>query len=237
MAIDPIPASMALPIKVALVFENTEDPHCGLTGLAAALQRQANEHAGPAWGLPPIEVYPSARVSPGHWGLVLLDDADQADALGYHEVTDVGLPLGRVFVRPTIAVGDKVPVTASHELLEMLIDPGCQLGAQDGDGSFTALEIADPVQEDSYAIDGVPVSDFVYPAWFQSFRAAGATRFSHLGTVDRPFQLAPGGYVSVFQWGRWTQIFGSAEAQAKFDLTRKQRAARRVRRVAEPAVT
>jgi hypothetical protein len=223
------------PIKVALLFECKTDPRCGLTGLAAALTRQVNEHLGPAWGLPPVEVYPSARPVAGHWVLALLDDADQADALGYHDVTSDGLPVGKVFVAPTLADGQKVPVTASHELIEMLIDPACNLAAQADDGRFYAFEVADAVQDNSYAIDGVPVSDFVYPAWFESFRAPGSTRFSHLGTVDRPFELAPGGYISIFRSGAWTQIFGDEAAMARFSLAKKRRAARRATRPQPPA--
>lgn len=221
---------MTTPIKIALVFENTADPKCGPTGLANALTRQANEHLGAAWGLPPVEVYPSAKPVAGHWALVLFDDADQADALGYHDLTADGLPVGKVFVKDTVAAGEKVSVTASHELMEMLIDPGCQLCAEGSPGLFYALEVADAVQENSYAIDGVPVSDFVHPAWFESFRSPGSARFSHLGTITRPFELAHGGYISYFRDGIWDQVFGSPAAREKFDPKRKRRAARRAGR-------
>ncbi len=215
------------PIKIALVFESKTNPKLGLTGLAAALTRQANEHLGSAWGLPPVQVYPAAGIPAGHWGLVLLDDSDQANALGYHDLTPSGFPIGKVFVKPTLADGEKVGVTASHELMEMLCDPDLNLAAQADNGDFYAMEVADPVQEQEYAIDGIPVSNFVYPTWFESFRTAGSVRFDHLKTVTRPFQLMPGGYISIFRAGRWKQIFGSTAARAKFNPKRKKRALRR----------
>jgi hypothetical protein len=33
----------------------------------------------------------------GSWWLVMLDDSDQAGALGYHDLTSDGLPLGNIF--------------------------------------------------------------------------------------------------------------------------------------------
>ena len=53
-----------------------------------------------------------------------------------------------VFVKTTIAAGQKVSVTASHELLEMMIDPGAQLWAQNTDGKFYAYEMCDAVEDE-----------------------------------------------------------------------------------------
>jgi hypothetical protein len=226
-------AGSATPIRVAVVNEATTPAGVDLAALVAALQTQVNTDAGPAWGLSPVTVTLEAAIPAGAWGLVLLDDADQADALGYHTVSDDGLPIGKVFVRTTLGDGGQVSVTTSHELLEMLVDPGVQLCAEDNQGHVYGLEVCDAVEAQTYVVGGVNVSDFLYPAWFESFHPAGSTKFNHLGNVQEPFQLTAGGYVSYARVGGFSQQFGSMEAQAKFNPARKHRAVRRGKPVGE----
>ncbi len=57
----------------------------------------------------------------------------------------------------------------SHEILEMLVDPGTNRSVF-VDGVGRMVEVADPVEWYGYRLDGVYVSDFVLPTWF-----AGAT--------------------------------------------------------------
>jgi len=59
--------------------------------------------------------------------MAFLDSADVQNALGYHDLTPDGLPLSKVFVQTTVQAGQKVSVTASHELAEMLVDPAINL--------------------------------------------------------------------------------------------------------------
>jgi hypothetical protein len=178
----------------------------------------------------------------GRWGMLFLDDADEPHALGYHDLTHEGLPLSKVFVR---ARPDKVSVTASHELAEMLVDPGIQMGAFGTDGrTWYAYEVADAVEgEEAKLRDflntpmsnlegeksklhqdilNTPMSNFVYPAWFEGFRAPYSTRFDHLGKCKRPFELLPSGYMPVFQNGKWTAKFGS-QAEEGFNRTHHPR--------------
>src|SRR5260370_23018588 len=100
-------------------------------GLMAALDKYVKVHFAPIWGAPAkiIDARNEPRIPSGSWGMLFLDDADEPDALGYHDLTSEGLPLCKVFVRTTVADGHKVSVTAAHELAEMLVDPGIQLGA------------------------------------------------------------------------------------------------------------
>ena len=64
-------------------------------------------------------------------------------------------------------------VTLSHELLEMLADPWINWCAQGDDGKIYALEVCDAVEADrmGYEIDGVLVSDFITPSWFEPTHA------------------------------------------------------------------
>src|SRR5262249_55064263 len=109
------------------------------------------------------------------WWIAVLDDSDVADALGYHDVTKAGLPVGKVFAKTDLQAGSSVSATLSHELCEMHGDPDINLIAFVETGPHAgmyAYETADPVEADDLGlrIDGVLLSDFVYPSYFESFR-------------------------------------------------------------------
>jgi hypothetical protein len=178
-----------------------------------ALQVQATRDFAPAWGIDArLRFVPKGdtRSWTGRWNLLLLDTSDEADALGYHDLTPEGLALGKVFCKTAAAGGDSVSATASHELLEMLLDPYLNLTALDTErGYFVAYEASDAVEADDlgYEIDGVLVSDFVTPAFFDPQAAHRPdAEFSYMRSVTRPFELAEGGYEMVFAPGRgWLQ--------------------------------
>lgn len=187
-----------------------------LTKLVAALAKQLQRDFVPIWGYP-AKLYVAKKAKAGEWQVVFLDDADEADALGYHDLTKNGQPVSKVFVKTTIDAGEKVSVTASHELLEMLIDPGAQLWAQnDKDGKFYAYEMCDAVEEEVYSIDGIEVSDFVHPAFFESWHKPGAVRFDHLKKVKRPFQTLKNGYQIVTDGKAAHEIYGSRAKERHF---------------------
>jgi len=193
----------------------TRDPGVDFGRLVAALQRFADQYFTPVWGTP-ARLVKTSGFRKGAWALALLDTADVANALGYHDLTPDGLPLSKVFVKTTLQAGQKVSVTACHELAEMLVDPAINLASTGPGNVFYAYETADAVEEEEFAINGIPMSDFVYPAWFEGFRKAGSAQFDYLKRVRRPFQILPGGYMSVFKNGRWTQVFGSRAKARRF---------------------
>jgi hypothetical protein len=169
--------------------------------------------------------------------LVLLDDSDQANALGYHDLTSEGLPLGKVFAASDLKAGTSWTVTASHELLEMLGDPNINLSvfAQNSNtaGILYAYEVCDACEDDSlgYQIDNVLLSDFVYPSWFESFRTEGSTQFDRMNKISTPFQLLVNGYIGVFNvtsGSGWQQQ--TAEKRAANVLHRGSVGTRRERR-------
>src|SRR5439155_17977019 len=83
--------------------------------LIAALQTFLDDYFVPVWGTP-AKLVKVTTFRKGAWAMAFLDDADVANALGYHDLTPDGLPLSKVFVKSTRAVGQKVSVTACHEL-------------------------------------------------------------------------------------------------------------------------
>jgi hypothetical protein len=146
----------------------------------------------------------------GMWWLGIFDNADQAGALGYHDLTTTGLPIGKVFAKTTLDAHDLVSVTFSHEALEMLGDPDINLMVQKGPRGY-AYEVCDAVEDDSlgYDIGGLRVSDFVYPQYFETFWKKGAAKFDHLGHLTGPVPtLTKGGYIGYldFATGHWNQL-------------------------------
>src|SRR5205823_873865 len=128
-----------------------------------------------------------------------------------------GLPMGKVFVLTDRLTRSQWTVTASHELLEMLEDPDINLWAfphpdQHADRLYS-YEVCDACESDdlAYPIDGTLVSDFLYPAWFESFHLPGSTQFDKQGKILQPFQIHAGGYCLVYGMRTGTgfhQVFG-----------------------------
>jgi hypothetical protein len=102
--------------------------------LTAALQKCYDNTFVPVWGYP-VTLYNATEARPTDWQLIYFDDADQAGALGYHNLTKKGQPAAKIFVKTTLDDHEQVSVTACHELFEMAIDPVANLWAQAGDGT------------------------------------------------------------------------------------------------------
>ncbi len=203
--------------KIACWNDATVALGVNLDALIHAMQTFVDQCVAPVWGTPARLVKTTAAVK-GAWGVVFLDDADQADALAYHDLTPDGFPLSKVFVRTTIRNGDLVSVSASHELVEMLVDPAINLMTTGPDPrAVYAYETADPVEALSFKVEGIPMTDFVYPSYFEIFRKPKSTQFDYVKRVSRPFQILAGGYQIVFKNGRWTQTFASAAKKRHFE--------------------
>jgi hypothetical protein len=212
---------------ISCVNRATADLGVGLDDLVAAMQTFVDQHFAPIWGTPCKLVRTAGDIPADNWGMVFLDNADVAQALGYHDLTEGGLPLAKIFVQTTIDDGEEVSVTAAHELAEMLVDPGIQMGAYGPDDVWYAYETADAVERETFAVNGINMSDFVYPAWFEAFRKPGSTRFDHLNKCNKPFQILKGGYMPVYHNGKWSQVFGSKGAEKWFKRRHHPRTERR----------
>jgi hypothetical protein len=170
-----------------------------------AVQTQIHRDFAPAWGIDASLEFVEKRrqPDPGTWWIAFIDYARHAGGEGNHFLTKSGLPFGRVFVQSTKKVAQEWTSAFSHELLELLADPDTNVVASRGttrkNSVWYAHEVCDPCADDSYGykIDGVLVSDFVYPAWFESFHKEGA-RFDHQKLITKPFQVLPLGYVVTY---------------------------------------
>lgn len=207
--------------KIAVFNKATTPLGVDFDKLIVALQVYVDKYVAPVWSTP-AKLVKSKDFIRGAWAIAFLDDADEPDALAYHELTPDGLPISKVFVRTTISNGELVSVCASHELVEMLVDPGINLMTTGPDPKIIyAYESADPVEALSFPINGIPMSDFVYPSYFEDFHKPGSVKFDELGKVRRPFQILKDGYQIIFKGGKWSQVFGSAAKKNTFALERR----------------
>jgi hypothetical protein len=203
-------------IRVAIQNQSTVLADGQVQAMLPALQTQVSRDFAPLWGTDAQLAFVAKGSAPpgGAWPLVVLDDSDQAGALGYHE-SQANTPIGFVFARSDLQAGSQVSVTASHELLEMLADPWIMSvvavdsggGLVGRAGTMFALEVCDAVEADQfgYTIGDVLVSNFVTPAWF----GAPGSVFDFGAHCTAAFQLLAGGYIGVRRYARateWSQV-------------------------------
>ncbi len=182
-----------------------------------ALQIFLDDCFAPVWGAP-ARLMKSTKEKHGAWTMIFFDEADEDDALGYHDITKDGLPLSKVFVVPTLENDDLVSVTACHELCEMLIDPTAILWSDGPRNSLWAYEVCDAVEDETFAVDGVAMSDFVFPAYFERFRLEHprSAQYDYMQKVKRPFQILKDGYSIVRQGRKVYERFGSRAKERRF---------------------
>jgi hypothetical protein len=187
--------------------------------LVPALQKFLDEYFVPVWGAP-AKLIKARKLRAGLWNMLFLDSPDHADRgdEGYHELTWKGMPRANVFVKPTIAAGDQVSVTACHELCEMLIDPTATLWCEGPRSTLWAYEVCDPVEQETFNVDGVAMSDFVFPAYFDTFRLKKphAAQYDYLNRVKRPFHILKDGYTEIRHNRRTVEKFGSRDKAKRF---------------------
>lgn len=223
-------------INISIVNASTVVSDEDVAVACKALQKQVDNDFGPVWGVSAqLDFVPTGKKpNPRKWWLVVLDDSDQAGVLGYHDLTSAGLPMGKAFAGSDLEYGVSWTTTVSHELLEMLGDPNVNLTVFDQGpigARLYAYEVCDACEDDQfgYEIDGVLVSDFVYPSWFESFWAQGATTFDFQKHINAPFQLLTNGYIGVNDLASgtgWSQIAaagGNPRAQPPQGSRRQRR--------------
>jgi hypothetical protein len=102
------------------------------------------------------------------WQVVVTENTDIANDLGYHDLTAFSLPLAKVFTETTRNDGQTVSRVLSHEILEMVVDPFISR-KQTIDATTYLVEVGDPVHLDNmgYNKTGVLVSNFVTPDYYR----------------------------------------------------------------------
>jgi len=182
-----------------------------------ALQKQITKHFEPVWGWGANLKF---NVKKFDMKVIIKKSAGKEGFLGYH-IKD-GIPITYVFAKDDVDDSGEYTSTLSHELLEMIADPNVNLYAigkfrykgKSGKGLY-GLEVCDPVEANYYKIDGVTVSNWVKPEWFEQEHKKGKMKMDYRGITDAPFMLAEGGYADVFSGGHWRTLRGKKARVSK----------------------
>lgn len=196
-----------LTAHVALVSDTPSVTLSEVSPVAAALQKQVTRDFGHLWRVnATVSAFDKLESIPvDYWPVILRDDINAPGAAGYH-TDDNGQPFSLV------QADSGWPLTASHEVLEMLADPfgsrtiaGApppQLAQVTGPKPSLQrvvylVEVCDPCESDqfAYSVNGITLSDFITHHYYDPTDAT-SVRYSFRGHVHKPHTVLEGGYVS-----------------------------------------
>lgn len=219
-----------------------------------AINRQIREDFEPYWCFGatlrlegPIGRHPNANSLSDMRGdavLYLVDGADTRSALGWHQANYKDIAYGMVFLDLCKQMKEAWSITLSHEALELVGDPMVNLMVEGNHPTdrrrrvFHMFEMCDAVQDESYLIDAVAVSNFVLPSYFSLGEQVGRRNDflgrSYSGRTLASFGMNPGGYLNIFdpKTGKWEQAVDESDevAQLRRKSKSKLRAGRGYRR-------
>jgi len=194
--------------QIALVSEIPGFDPGDLARVSAAIQKQIVQDFAPLWSvMGTIDAFPSLDRVPVGYSSIVVTAKSMGAELGVH-YDEAGQP------HAVVEWSDSWSISASHECLEMLLDPwgnrlenGHLSDAPNARVQFL-VEVCDPCQDANYAymVNDTLVSDFYAPAYFEPVARSGA-RYSLTGAITRPLQVLPGGYLSWYDpaSGNWWQ--------------------------------
>jgi hypothetical protein len=178
-----------------------------LLQVTAALQAQVAGDFARFWDVSAVvSAFESLADVPPHYIPIAITQDDLPGHRRAFHFTLGGSPFALVRYEEDWSLG------ASHELLEILCDPTGQVTARgpslldrqrqeweendtpQGDVDYL-VEICDACETSTYKIDGVLVSDFVTPRFYDAVEVEGE-RYSFTGTIKAPLTLLEGGYIS-----------------------------------------
>lgn len=197
------------PVEIGLVDATGTVGAKVLAEVVAALNVQVTHHLPRHWSTAPAAVVrllaDPHEIPLGVWPIQLVKELKLKEG-GFHS-TAHNQPFAKVVVSATT---DDWTIAASHEAMEMLIDPSgnrlqvataihCredEIKDAKGDCEYL-LEICDPCESKdfSYRIGGIAVSDFVTPAFYDDAPLPGE-QYSFTGRVLAPRRILPGGYIT-----------------------------------------
>ena len=174
----------ALVRQLALVSESNSAGMSDLLRVSAALQKQASRDLAPIWELSAtVDAFAKLDDVPdGYWPMIIKDDIG-VEAAGVHKDKD-GQPFALIASSPDF---DNWALNCSHEMLEMLVDPSLDRqvtgdSPMDGQGRVSFLvEVCDPsgAADFGYSVNGILMSDFYTPHFFDPVASAGVPLFVH----------------------------------------------------------
>jgi hypothetical protein len=183
--------------KIAVVSESKKVKFEQVAAVAAALQMQVERDFKDVWQTSAVvSAYPSIdKVPAGYWPIKIVDHVEGGTLGLHHNKNKQPAAL--------VAAGEHWPFVASHECLEMIVDPwGSKLVAgqsvdEDDVRVEYLVEVCDPVQDYrfGYPVNGFTMSDFYTPSYFDPVRSAGK-RYSFHSPIKEPREVLENGYLT-----------------------------------------
>jgi len=201
--------------------------HSSLMAAINAVNKQLERDFVPHWGMPCTLKHLDAPTDSLDTAVIYIEkEVDVDDVLGYHDRTAAGVPFGVVFTDVSAMLGEPWSVTFSHEVLEIIADPQVNLLAmgphpKNSRKVFHWFEMCDAVQDQTYKIGRISVSNFVLPLYFTEGEEKGA----HTNFLRRPlrsFGVTPGGYVGFFDPKENDHVTYAPDKRAKQRLAIKR---------------
>jgi hypothetical protein len=186
--------------------KNAKINHSELLRVAAAIQKQVTNDFSRLWNatatVEALEFTELAQIPHNYWPVMVKAGANDT---GFHGYKD-----GRVHAVVQSDGDEDWSVIASNECLEMLADPlgnrvnpGLSLKPDQGIVDYL-VEVCDPCQGSTYKVDGVAVSNFCTPRYYNLPTVAdvGYTFFKE-DRLDAPLGIMPPSATSKGGFLRW----------------------------------
>lgn len=223
---------MSTTVNVALVPRGVKVDPAEVSAVAAALSIQITRDFTPIWGISATVAafHTSKQVPIGYWPIYIEDPSKMPPGAGGVHLDKNKHPYA------LIETGDQWSLDASHECLEMLVDPpGSKVQAnpmlpqavalgQPNHSVQYVVEVCDPIEDAQYAyqINGVLVSDFITPHFYDPIASAGV-RYDFTGAITGPRQVLTNGYISwidpvtndIMQLTNFQDASGNPQAQVR----------------------
>jgi hypothetical protein len=133
-----------------------------------------------SWNIPLIKL--ELRNKASRLPHLIISDSKNPPVFGFHDIAN-RIPYARVYIKNNNI--SEISRNISHEIFELITNP-YKKTVKD-----IFMEVCDPVSSNIFDVDGVSISDWVYPSWFDD---NGIAPFNKLNTLKNPFENAEGGY-------------------------------------------
>ena len=198
---------MGMMTHVALVARGVRMDLGEVTKVAAALSIQIARDVAPLWGVnATVAAFAAPKDVPvGYWPIYIEDPSKLPAGAGGVHLDKRNQPYS------LIETGDEWSLDASHECIEMLVDPSgnrvranpildqaVALGYPDHQVQYI-VEACDPIEDAKYGyqINGVLVSDFFTPHFYDAVKSTGV-QYDFTGALSAPRTVVTNGYISWF---------------------------------------
>lgn len=121
--------------------------------------------------------------------------SDVPGALAYHSLDTDGHVIALLGVQTCRDDGADPAAAGAHELGEAFRNPYVNKWVDMPDGLWSmSQELCDPVQDLMYQVNGVNMSNFVLPDYWNPDAVLGVDKLDYMGALTLPFTRTPGGY-------------------------------------------